>query len=138
MVMEYRQNTIVIDPPARQAAPITLQITALVFGIVSFVLSLIDYFVVFFGNIMLTVARSTGSSAGNGAAMIVLTVIVLLLSIVGIILSSIGLVRSIRPPRTVKGIVFSAVGLSLNVGGLIFALICLFINGLFSILLQQM
>ena len=132
--METYQNPVVAEQP-----PITLQISALAAGIVSFVFSFIGYFASIFGNIVRVAGYDNGTMS-SVSTVIVITVIVItmILAVVAIILGTIGLVRSIRRPRTVKGIVLSGIGLSLGIGGLVFSFISLFITGIFSLIIAQM
>lgn len=132
--MEIYQNPDLVEKP-----PITLQISALVVGIVSFLFSFLGYFAAIFGNIM-RVAGYGSNTVSPVSTVVVIAVIVvtMILSIVAIILGAVGLVRSIRRPRSVKGIVLSAIGLSLGIGGLIFAFISLIITGVFTLIIQHM
>ena len=132
--METYQNSVVAEEPS-----ITLQISALVLGIVSFVFSFIGYFASIFGNIVRVAGYDSGTMS-SVSTVIVITVIVItmILAVVAIILGTVGLVRSIRRPRTVKGIVLSGIGLSLGIGGLIFSFVSLFITGIFTLIIQQM
>lgn len=135
--MEYYQNPVIIQEPERQTRSVGLQITALTFGIIGFVMSFISYFSAIFGNIVRAVAYENGRAA-SGALLFTLAVITMILCVVAIILGAIGLARSIRRPKTVKGIVFSAVGLATGAGGLIFAFISLFVNGIFTAVFNNM
>lgn len=135
--MEYYQNPNIIQKPEQQVPSVGLQIAALTFGIIGFVMSFISYFSALFGNIMRAVSYRGGSAPAGGIIVIVLAVITMLLCAAAIILGAVGIVRSIRRPRTVKGIVFSAVGLATGVGGLIFAFISLFVNGIFSAVIDN-
>ena len=72
----------------------------------------------------------------SSTILIVLALILIIICVIAIITGAVGLVRSIRRPRTVKGIVFSAVGLCMGIGGLVFSFIGLFITGFFSIIMQ--
>ena len=132
--METYQNPVVAEQP-----PITLQISALAAGIVSFVFSFIGYFASIFGNIV-RVAGHGGNTVSPVSTGIVFAIIVvtMILAVAAIILGTVGLVRSIRRPRTIKGIVLSGIGLGLGMGGLIFALVSLFITGVFSLIIMQM
>lgn len=133
--METYQNPVVTEQPA----PITLQISALVAGIVSFAFSFLCYFVSFFGNIVRVAGYDNGAmSSVSTVIVIAIIVVTMILAVVAIILGTIGLIRSIRRPRTVKGIVLSAIGLSLGIGGLIFSFVSLFITGIFSLIIMQM
>ena len=134
--MEIYQNPVVPEEPS-----ITLQISALVLGIVSFVSAIISYFASIFGNIVRVAATGYGSGSiapVSGGVVIAIIAITMILAVVAIILGTVGLVRSIHRPRTVKGIVLSAVGLSLGLGGLIFSFVSLFITGIFTLIIQQM
>ena len=135
--METYQNPVVTEQ--QEPAPITLQISALVLGIISFVFSFIGYFASIFGNIV-RIASYGGNTVSpvSTAVVIAIIVITMILAVVAIILGTVGLVRSIRRPRTVKGIVLSGIGLSLGIGGLIFSLVCLFITGIFTLIIMQM
>lgn len=135
--MENYQNPIIIQDPVRKPASIGLQTAALVIGVIGFVMSFISYISAFFGNIMRAVSYHGGSVPASGVIVIVLAVITMLLCTAAIILGAVGLVRSTRRPRTVKGIIFSAVGLAAGVGGLIIAFVSLFINGIFSAIIDN-
>ncbi len=135
--MENYQNPIIIQDPVKQPASTGLQAAALVLGIIGFVMSFISYFSALFGNIMRAVSYRGGSAPAGGIIVIVLAVITMLLCAAAIILGAVGIVRSTRRPRTVKGIVFSAVGLATGLGGLIFAFISLFVNGIFSAIIDN-
>ena len=132
--METYQNPVVAEQPS-----ITLQISALVAGIVSFVLSFIGYFASIFGNIV-RVAGYGGNTVSPVSTGIVFAIIAItmILALVAIIIGTVGLVRSIRRPRTVKGIVLSGIGLGFGIGGLIFSFVSLFITGIFSLIITQM
>ncbi len=133
--METYQNPVVTEQPA----PITLQISALVVGIVSFAFSFFCYFTSIFGNIVRVAGYDIGATSSISATVVMaIIVLTMILAVVAIILGTIGLIRSIRRPRTVKGIVLSAIGLSLGMGGLIFSFVSLFITGLFSLIISHM
>ena len=74
----------------------------------------------------------------TGRTLFIGVILNLILAVVAIILGTIGLVRSIRRPRTVKGIVLSGIGLGLGICGLVFSFISLFITGIFSLIIAQM
>ncbi len=93
----------------------------------------------FFGNIVRVAGYDNGAmSSVSTVIVIAIIVVTMILAVVAIILGTIGLIRSIRRPRTVKGIVLSAIGLSLGIGGLIFSFVSLFITGIFSLIIMQM
>lgn len=136
--MEYYQNNTVIEQPEREPVSTGLQVAAMVLGIIGVVMGYICYMIMLMNQVnnavSIGVSEFSDVSASFSGNSIVLAVIVLtfLLSSVAIILGAVGLVRSIRRPRTVKGIVFSAVGLSCGIAGLIFAFFSVFVNGIFS------
>ena len=132
--MEYYETT-VTEQPARQPVPIRLLGAALTLGIVGFVLSLITYFLALFGNIWRAANYQYEGMPVYGPVLIVLIVLAMLLGAAAVVLGVLGLIRSIRrATRSVKGIVFSAVGLCLGIGALTFALICIFITWIFSVI----
>ena len=133
--METYRNPVITEQPA----PITLQISALVLGIVGFLFSFLSYFVTIFGNIVWIAGRSSSMEMpAVGGIVFAIIAVTMLLCIAAIVLGTIGLIRSIRRPRSVKGIVLSAIGLGLGLGGLIFSFVCLFITGIFSFIIMQM
>lgn len=132
--MEYYETTIT-EQPARQPVPVRLQAAALTLGIVGFVLSLITYFLALFGNIWRAANYQYDVTSAFGPILIVLIVLAILLGAAAVVLGVLGLIRSIRrATRSVKGIVFSAVGLCLGIGALTFAFICFFITWIFSVI----
>ncbi|MBQ5992086.1 MAG: hypothetical protein IJL62_06035 [Clostridia bacterium] len=137
--MEQYNNPVIIEQPAAAPVPVGLQITALIMGVIDFVLSFLCYFAAIFGNVMrFALNYDHASDHGIGIGIVVFAAITLAIAVVVIILGVIGLVRSIRRPRTVKGIVLSAIGLSFGCGGAVLSVICLFLNGILSIVLNSM
>lgn len=129
-------NPVVIEQ--KEPIPVGLQIAALITGIVGFIVAFIGYFAVIFGNVMRAAfTYSQTSDHGVGGILIALIVVALIVCVVALILGIVGLVRSIRRPRTVKGIVLSAIGLSFSCGGLALSVIGLFLNGFLSIIMNQ-
>jgi hypothetical protein len=131
--MEYQYQNPVIEQPAQTPAPVKLQAAALALGIVSLAAGLIGYFVSLFGSILrVEHVYRTGSAAG-GVVGIVLGVIALILGIAALVLGIVGLIRSIRrETRTVKGIIFSAVGLNCSLVAIVFGFLSIFITGVIS------
>lgn len=136
--MEYYQNPVIVEQPEQQPASAGLQVAAMVLGLIGAVMGFVCYMIMIMNQVRngISAGLSDGefhaiSMAGN-TGVIVTVVITAVLCAAAIILGAIGIARSIRRPRTVKGIVFSAVGLSAGIVGVSFALISLYVNGIFS------
>ena len=123
----------------RKPVPVKLQLAALILGIIGLVSAIIHYCVSILNSVIL-IADATmkdGQSfeitaSPNGTFMLVFGIIVFLVCLIAAVLGIVGLVRSIRRPRTVKGIVFSAVGLSAGIGGLSLVAVGFFLKGFFA------
>ena len=136
--MEYYQNPVIVEQPERQPASTGLQVAAMVLGLIGAVMGFVCYMIMIMNQVRNGISAGLSDSdfhaismAGN-TGVIVTVVITAVLCAAAIILGAIGIARSIRRPRTVKGIVFSAVGLSAGIVGVSFALISLYVNGIFS------
>lgn len=138
--MEQKQ-VIIIDPvPTKK--PIGMQIAALILGIAGMVLSYFAYWGTFAGNAVAIGLFSTNNHAqGSGvatAAVLIVDLLIALFCLAGMILGILGLIKSIRrATRTVKGIVFSAVGLSLAEGGLVLMIVGMVFSGVLRLLLDS-
>ena len=138
---QYNNQQPIVVEPVKEKKPIGLQIAALVFGIVGLVFAFFAYFITIFSNIGIAIAADQGANI-NGvgiAAGVIIAVDALLaiLCLVGLILGIVGLVKSIRrPTRTVKGIIFSAIGLNCAGAGFALTMVGLFISGVFRFLIS--
>ncbi len=138
---QYTQQPIIIEPENPKKKPVGLQITALVLGIVGLALAFLAYFGTILTNVGVAVASEQyGNVPGvaiTSGVIILVDVLIALLCLAGLILGIVGLVKSIRrATRTVKGIVMSAIGLTLSEGGLGLMFVGLFISGVFRVLIQ--
>ena len=128
--MEQYYQPVVVEPEKKSTG---LQVTALVLGIIGLISSIILFFGMF-ANIMIAgidYASGDGSYAMAGPGVVAVScVLVAIVCIVGIILGVVGLIRSISRPRTVKGIVLSAIGLCLSIAGCIFVLYAFFVTAI--------
>lgn len=136
--MEYYQNPVITEQPEHQPVSVGLQVAAMVLGLIGAVMGFVCYMIMVMNQVSNGISASISdteyraiSTAGN-TGVIVTVVITSVLCAAAIILGAVGIARSIRRPRTVKGIVFSAVGLSAGIAGISFALISLYVNGIFS------
>lgn len=127
----------------RKPVSTKLQLAALILGIIGLVSAIIHYCVSIYSSSLLFYDSMTDAitSEGqmfkiqvdpNGTAMLIFGVVVFLVCLIAAVLGIVGLVRSIRRPRTVKGIVFSAVGLSAGIGGLSLVAVGFFLKGFFA------
>ncbi len=108
------------DPP-HPAQPLP----GMILGIVSCVLAFIGY---------LAIVVSAASGRGTALVVVLLVIPALALAVGSLILSITGLKNSIRTGgrKYVKGIVFSAIGISFAAAALLFVLITVFIGILFA------
>ena len=137
---QYTQPTIIIEPEKPAKKPVGLQIAALIIGIVGLVLAYLAYFFTIFSNVGVAVASEhygnvQGVAIASGV-IIVVDALIAILCLVGLILGVVGLVKSIRrATRTVKGIVMSAIAITLSEAGLVFMIIGMILSGVFRILI---
>ena len=97
----------------------------MILGIISFVMALIAY---------LAVIITSASGRGVGAVILLLVIPALGLAVESLILSITGMKRSIRTGgrKYVKGIVFSAVGITFAATALVFVTLTVFFGILFA------
>ena len=135
------QNQVIVIESETKKKPIGLQVAALVFGIVGYVQAYIVFYVSFFGNALAVGLTETEYAQGSGIASGIVfgfDLVLALFCLAGTILGIVGLVRSIRrPTRTVKGIVLSAVGLSLSDGGLVLMIVAMIFGGVMRLLVAS-
>ena len=124
------QNQYPVEQNEYEPVPVGLQVCALILGVAGFAMALITFLATPFGSI-----QPFAEALQMGYAMpdiSTFTIIAAVLSAIALILGIVGLVRSIRRPRTVKGIVFSAIGLNCGFSGLCLMLESLILSGQLS------
>ena len=136
------QKQVIIIDPEQQKKPLGMQIAALVFGIIGLALSYFAYWGTFAGNIAAAALSSSSSHAqGSGVAtavVVALDLLIALFCLAGMILGILGLIKSIRrATRTVKGIVFSSIGLSLSETGFVLMIVGMVFSGALRLLLDS-
>ena len=137
-----QQPIIIEQAPVKPQKPIGLQVTALVLGIIGFVLAFPAYFGTILSNVGLGIAAGQYDTAqGFGVASGVILIVDLVIAIfclIALILGVVGLIKSIcRATRTVKGIVMSAIGITLSEGGLVLMIVGMVIGGVFRMLIES-
>ena len=117
---------IIIEQP-KQKPSTGVQLTALILGVVGFALSFGLYMGAIFRTVFTAVSMEYGEGGAyisGGIAGIMFCCLICALCLVAFILGVVGLVKSIRrETRTVKGIIFSALGLDFAVAGFVFAIL---------------
>ena len=136
-----QQPIIIEQAPVKTKKPIGLQVTALILGIIGFVLAFPAYFGTIFSNIGAVIAASEyGNAQGFVVAsgiIVIADVVIAIICLIGLILGIVGLIRSIRrATRTVKGIVLSALGITFAEAGLALMIVGMVIGGVFRVLIS--
>ena len=126
-----------MEQTEREPASIKLPVCSLILGIIALVISFIGFFSGLFSTASKLAAElNTEILPAAGTVTIVLLSVGLLIGAIATVLGFIGIVRCARHPRTVKGIVLSAIGLYLGITALGLALYAFFVNRYFISFLQ--
>ena len=119
------EQQIIIEQPKKKPST-GMQLTSLILGVIGFGLAFGLYMGAIFRTVFNAIAMqsSDGAYVTGGVAGVVFCCVICLLCLVALILGVVGLVKSIRrPTRTVKGIIFSALGIDFAITGVVFAIL---------------
>lgn len=114
---------IIIVEQQKQKPKTGVQVASFVLGLIGFFMS----FALYMGAIFYTVLNAIAIDSGNGQlsgglAGVVFGGVICIICLTAFILGVVGLVKSIKKAtRTVKGIIFSALGIDFAVAGCVFA-----------------